>query len=237
MRATLSVAMIARNEEANLPRTLAAVRWADEIVIVDSGSVDRTPDIARSFGAKHSFNRDFPGHAAQKNVAIDKCTGDWILLLDADEVVSPELAEEIQKMLESPKYEAYWLPRLNLFLSRWMRHGGVYPDHKLRLFKRGSARVQEGVGPHGTPQYDGPKGTLKHDLMHYAYPTLEREDQPVIRGVSLEWCAESDCYVHQELFFPFGISGRARGAAVSSESFCLHSLEIREGLGGYAESG
>jgi glycosyltransferase involved in cell wall biosynthesis len=173
MRATLSVAMIARNEEANLPRTLAAVRWADEIVIVDSGSVDRTPDIARSFGAKHSFNRDFPGHAAQKNVAIDKCTGDWILLLDADEVVSPELAEEIQKMLESPKYEAYWLPRLNLFLSRWMRHGGVYPDHKLRLFKRGSARVQEGVGPHGTPQYDGPKGTLKHDLMHYAYPTLE----------------------------------------------------------------
>jgi len=86
MRATLSVAMIARNEEANLPRTLAAVRWVDEIVIVDSGSVDRTPEIARSFGAKHSFNRDFHGHAAQKNVALDKCTCEWILLLDADEV-------------------------------------------------------------------------------------------------------------------------------------------------------
>ena len=169
----ISAVLNAKNEQGVVRACLESIKWVDEIVVVDSGSVDHTPDIARSFGAKHSFNRDFRGHAAQKNVALDKCTCEWILLLDADEVLSPELAEEIKQTLEDPKFEAYWIPRLNLFLGRWMRHGGVYPDRKLRLFKRGRARVQEGVGPHGTPQYDGPKGTLKHDLMHYAYPTLE----------------------------------------------------------------
>src|SRR5579875_1041217 len=169
-RPTLSVAMIARNEEKNLPRTLESVRWADEIVIVDSGSVDRTPEIAKSFEARHFFNRDFKGHPEQKTIAIDKCTSDWILLLDADEVVSSELAKEIQETITNPKYDAYWIPRLNLFMDRWIRHGGFYPDHKLRLWRRGTARMETGVGPHGTPQYAGPKGTLKHDLIHYAYP-------------------------------------------------------------------
>jgi len=164
--------MIARNEEKNLPRTLESVRWADEIVIVDSGSVDRTPDIAREFGAHHSFNRDFKGFAAQKTLAIEKCTSEWVLLLDADEVVSPELAAEIQRTIANPKFEAYWVPRLNLFMDRWIRHGGFYPDHKLRLWRRGAARMEQ-VEPHATPQFDGPKGTLKHDLIHYAYPSFE----------------------------------------------------------------
>lgn len=173
MPVTLSVAMIATNEEKNLPRTLEAVKWADEIVIVDSGSVDRTPEIAKSFGAKHSFNRDFRGHPEQKAIAIGKCTSDWILLLDADELVSPELAEEIRQTIENPQYEAYWVPRLNLFMTRWIRHGGFYPDHKLRLWRRGSAQMETNVGPHGTPQFDGPKGKLRHDLIHYAYPSFE----------------------------------------------------------------
>ncbi|MBV8113185.1 MAG: glycosyltransferase family 2 protein [Silvibacterium sp.] len=173
MRATLSVAMIARNEEKNLPRTLEAVKWADEIVIVDSGSMDRTPEIAKAFGAKHSFNRDFRGHPEQKTIAISKCTSDWILLLDADELVTPELAGEIQQTIQNPQYDAYWIPRLNLFMTRWIRHGGFYPDHKLRLWRRGTARMETNVGPHGTPQYEGPKGTLKHDLIHYAYPNFE----------------------------------------------------------------
>jgi glycosyltransferase involved in cell wall biosynthesis len=173
MSATLSIAMIARNEEKNLPRTLEAVRWADEIVIVDSGSVDRTPEIAKSFGAHHFFNRDFRGHPEQKSIAIGKCSSDWILLLDADEVVSPELAEEIRRTIQNPQYEAYWVPRLNLFMGRWIRHGGFYPDRKLRLFKRGSVQMETGVGPHGTPQFAGPKGVLKHDLMHHAYPNFD----------------------------------------------------------------
>jgi glycosyltransferase involved in cell wall biosynthesis len=172
MSKTLSVAMIAMNEEANLPRTLESVRWADEIVVVDSGSKDRTIEIAESFGAKTSYHA-FGGHGEQKNVALDLCSSDWILLLDADEVLTPELQSEIKGLLHGePKFGAYWIPRLNLYFGKWIRHGGFYPDHKLRLFKRGAARLSEGVGPHSTPQFAGAKGTLKHDMLHYAYPTL-----------------------------------------------------------------
>src|ERR1700691_2173962 len=98
MRNTLSVAMIAMNEEANLPRTLESVKWADEIIVVDSGSRDRTLEIAQSFGAKTSYHA-FGGHGEQKNVALDLCTSDWILLQDADEPLTPELQAEIQKLL------------------------------------------------------------------------------------------------------------------------------------------
>ena len=176
MRQTLSVAMIAMNEEANLPRTLESVRWADEIVIVDSGSKDRTVEIAESFGAKVTHHA-FAGHGEQKNVALDLCTSDWTLLLDADEVLSPELQSEIRQLLacadgREPQFSAYWIPRLNLYFGRWVRHGGFYPDHKLRLFRRGAARLSEGVGPHSTPQFAGPRGKLKGDMLHYAYPTL-----------------------------------------------------------------
>jgi glycosyltransferase involved in cell wall biosynthesis len=172
MRKTLSVAMIAMNEEANLPRTLESVKWADEIVVVDSGSKDRTIAIAESFGARTSYHA-FGGHGEQKNVALDLCTMDWVLLLDADEVLTPELQQEIRQTLAGePQFGAYWIPRLNLIMGRWMRHGGFYPDHKLRLFTRGVARLSEGVGPHSTPQFAGPKGKLKHDMLHYAYPDL-----------------------------------------------------------------
>jgi glycosyltransferase involved in cell wall biosynthesis len=172
MRKTLSIAMIAMNEEANLPRTLDSVRWADEIIVVDSGSKDRTIEIAQSFGAKTSFHV-FGGHGEQKNVALDFCTGDWILLLDADEVLTPALQAEIQTLLSGePEFGAYWIPRLNLYYGRWIRHGGFYPDHKLRLFRRGAARLSEAVGPHSTPQFEGPRGKLRGDMLHYAYPTL-----------------------------------------------------------------
>ena len=151
MRQTLSVAMIAMNEEANLPRTLESVRWADEIVLVDSGSNDRTLEIAQAFGARTCYHA-FGGHGEQKNVALDLCTSDWTLLLDADEVLTPELQAEILALLsDEPEFRAYWIPRLNLYFGRWIRHGGFYPDHKLRLLKRGAARLSEGVGPHSTP--------------------------------------------------------------------------------------
>lgn len=171
-RKTLSVAMIAMNEEANLPRTLESVKWADEIIVVDSGSRDRTIEIAESFGAKTSYH-SFGGHGEQKNVALDLCACDWILLLDADEALTPELQAEIRDLLAGePPFNAYWIPRLNLYFGKWIRHGGFYPDHKLRLFKRGAARLSEGVGPHSTPQFAGPRGTMRGDMLHYAYPTM-----------------------------------------------------------------
>lgn len=170
---SLSIAMIAMNEEANLPRTLESVRWANEIIVVDSGSKDRTVEIAQSFGAKTSYHA-FGGHGEQKNVALDLCTSEWIFLLDADEVLTPELQAEIQTLLAGePKFGAYWVPRLNLYFGKWIRHGGFFPDHKLRLFKRGAARLSEGVGPHSTPQFTGPRGKLRHHMLHYAYPTLD----------------------------------------------------------------
>ena len=164
--------MIAMNEEANLPRTLESVHWADEIIVVDSGSTDRTIEIAEVFGARISYHA-FGGHGEQKNVALDLCTSDWILLLDADEVLTPGLQDEIRDVLaDEPKYGAYWIPRLNLIFGRWIRHGGFYPDHKLRLFRHGAARLSEGVGPHSTPLFEGPRGKLKHDMLHYAYPDM-----------------------------------------------------------------
>ena len=169
---TLSVAMITMNEEANLPRTLDSVRFADELVIVDSFSTDRTLEIARSYNAT-IFVEAFKGHGGQKNSAIDKCTSDWILLLDADEVLSSPLQHSIRELLASkPKHSAYWINRNNQIFGRWMRHGGFYPDRKLRLFRRGAARMTNEGSPHSTPFHDGPSGHIQGDLLHYAYPTL-----------------------------------------------------------------
>ncbi|MHB8302199.1 MAG: glycosyltransferase family 2 protein [Acidobacteriaceae bacterium] len=171
MRSTLSVAIITQNEEANLPGTLASVRWADQIVVVDAHSNDRTVSLARTAGAQ-VFVEDWKGFAAQKNSAIAHCTGDWILSLDADEVVTPALAAEIQTLLEAaPGYSAYTLPRRNFFLGRALRYGGFYPDRKLRLFRRGTARFAERA-VHETLTCSGSIGQLQGDLLHHAYPTL-----------------------------------------------------------------
>ena len=133
MRKTLSIAMIAMNEEANLPRTLESVKWADEIVLVDSGSRDRTLEIAESFGAKTSYHV-FGGHGEQKNVALDLCTSDWIFCSMPTRSSRPSCRRRFAALLAGePKYDAYWIPRLNLYFGRWIRHGGFYPDRKLRL--------------------------------------------------------------------------------------------------------
>lgn len=168
----LSVAIITHNEEQNLPRTLASVQFADEIVVVDSGSTDRTVEIARGAGAT-VIERPWPGFAEQKNFAIGRCTSRWVLTLDADEELSPELQNEIRILLRSePSVEAYYLRRRNLFLGRWMKHGGFYPDAKLRLFRR-TAQLEFTPRPvHETIHYSGSTTTLKHDLLHHAYPTL-----------------------------------------------------------------
>ncbi|HUA98431.1 MAG TPA: glycosyltransferase family 2 protein [Terracidiphilus sp.] len=172
MPGTLSVVLIALNEAANLPRTLASVRWAHEIVLVDSGSTDATVRIARSAGAR-VFTETWRGFGLQKNAAIDHATGDWILSLDADEEVSPKLALEIHTLLAAgPPLAAYEIPRLNHFLGRPLRHGGYWPDPKLRLFRRGVARF-ESRAVHETIKTAEPVGRLKHPLFHYCYPTLE----------------------------------------------------------------
>jgi glycosyltransferase involved in cell wall biosynthesis len=174
---TLSFAILAFNEAANLRRTLDSVAWADELVVVDSGSTDGTIAIAQEFNAK-VFVEPWKGYGPQMNSSIDKCTSDWVFSLDADEVLTPELSAEIRALLagsppeNEPRYDAYWVPRRNQIFGRWMRHGGQYPDYKLRLFRQGTARLPEDTEPHATPKWAGPKGRLKGDLLHYQYPTV-----------------------------------------------------------------
>ena len=169
---SLSVVIITLNEEANLARTLASVGWADEIVVVDSGSTDRTREVAESFHARF-FTEPWKGFAAQKNSALAKATGDWVLSLDADEEVEPALADEIRDVLAAqPSVAGFRIPRKNFFLGRWIKHGGFYPDPKSRLFRRGAGQFEERL-VHEDIKLDGATARLQHHLLHHAYPTLD----------------------------------------------------------------
>jgi glycosyltransferase involved in cell wall biosynthesis len=173
---TLSVVLITQNEERNLPRTLESVMplvrdGKGEIIVVDSGSTDRTVEIAQFHGAK-VFVEAWKGFAAQKNSAMDKASMDWVLQLDADEPLEPELAGEMETVLKAGSGSCgFWIPRKNFFLGRWIKHGGFYPDPKLRLVRRGAGRFEE-YGAHPTMKVNGPTGRLSHALVHNAYPTL-----------------------------------------------------------------
>jgi glycosyltransferase involved in cell wall biosynthesis len=172
----LSVCIVTHNEEANIARTLESVRGiADEIIVVDSHSTDQTVSLAKSCGAK-VFAEDWKGFPAQKNSALAKADGSWILSLDADEEVSPELAESIGALLKSGQAAAqcdgYFMARRNLYLNRWIKHGGYYPDRKLRLVKRELAKFE--LRPvHEDFKLSGKTGVLRGDLIHHAYPNLE----------------------------------------------------------------
>jgi len=169
---SLSVVIITSNEEANLARTLASVTWADEIIVVDSGSTDRTREVAESFHARF-FVESWKGFAAQKNSALERATGDWVLSLDADEEVEPALADEIRTLLAAnPSVAGFWIPRKNFFLGRWIKRGGFYPDPKLRLFRRGSGAFEERL-VHEDARIDGATASLRGHLLHHAYLTLE----------------------------------------------------------------
>jgi len=179
-RVILSVVIITHNEETNIGRTLASVQplVADgkgEIIVVDSGSADRTVEIAKSFGAK-VFVEEWKGYAAQKNSAIDKATGDWILSLDADEEVEQTLSSEIAVLWQSggsdQSISGFWIPRKNFFLGRWIKHGGFWPDPKMRLFRKGAARFETRLVHEDAMVSEGISGQLKHALLHHSYPTL-----------------------------------------------------------------
>ncbi|MDX3904406.1 MAG: glycosyltransferase family 2 protein [Pigmentiphaga sp.] len=168
----LSVIIITRNEARNLAECLESVRFADEIVVVDSGSTDDTVDIARRHGARVEITTDWPGFGPQKNRALDLATGDWVLSLDADERVTPELAAAIGQALRSPAHDAYDMPRLSSFCGRFIRHSGWWPDRVLRLFRRGTARFTDDL-VHEKVVAGGSVGHLTPHLLHYTYPDLD----------------------------------------------------------------
>lgn len=163
--------MITHNEEANLARALRSVSWADEIIVVDSGSTDRTREIATSFGAK-VFDVDWKGFGPAKQAAVERASGDWLFSLDADEEVTVELAEEIKRVVrEESEFAGYSIPRKTSFLGRWILHCGWYPDPVLRLFRKGSGRFDDAL-VHERVILTGKEGRLRGEIMHYSYPNL-----------------------------------------------------------------
>jgi glycosyltransferase involved in cell wall biosynthesis len=231
---TLSVVIVTYNEEANIGRTLGSVQplvgdGRGEIIVVDSRSTDRTVEIARSFGAK-VFVEAWKGYAAQKNSALEKATGEWILSLDADEEVEPELATAMlgpsPTRPRSPgewrltmggrcsdlwkgEPAGFWIPRKNFFLNRWIRHGGFWPDPKIRLFRRGHGRFEERA-VHETLQVDGYALKLKAgSLLHHSYPTL------------------SDYIDHMNHYSSLGAEMAVRGGR---RSFSLLNIVVRPAL-------
>jgi len=168
----LSVALVTYNEENILGRTLEAVKdIASEIVVVDSRSTDRTREIAESFGAR-VYVEDWKGHVAQKNSALAKCRGDWILFLDADEEVSPELRDSIKEAIMGSEFEGYMINRRTYYLGSFLRYTWQ-PEWRLRLVKRSANPRWEGRDPHDVLKIEGRIGKLQGELYHYSFRSLE----------------------------------------------------------------
>ena len=171
--ATLSAVIITLNEADNIRACLESVKFADEIVVVDSGSTDGTIEICREY-TDHVYHQPWLGFAGQKNAALDRATGDWILSLDSDERVTPELAESIQQVIsDSPAdVDGFYVYRKVFFGDKWLRHGGFYPEKILRLVRRGKARF----GPrsvHEALETGGPNSLIPKDIEHYTYRSVQ----------------------------------------------------------------
>lgn len=167
----LSVTIITRNEATNIRECLESVAWAEEIVVVDQFSKDGTADIAREFGAL-VFQEPWHGFAAQKNMAIERAQGPWILSLDADERVPGPLRVEMSTVLRlKPDAGGYFVARRNHFRGKWIRHGGWFPDYTLRLFLKEAGRFQE-RDVHERVVVTGKTGRLRHPLDHFTYRSV-----------------------------------------------------------------
>lgn len=170
---TLSVIVIARNEARHIADCVRSAAFADEVIVLDSGSSDDTVDQARAAGAKVFVDADWQGFGVQKNRALALATGDWVLSLDADEIVPRALREEILATLRAPKVDVYAMPRLSSFCGHWMRHGGWWPDPVTRLFRRGAARFSDDR-VHERLLHDGAPAMLRAHLKHYSYDDYEQ---------------------------------------------------------------
>jgi glycosyltransferase involved in cell wall biosynthesis len=199
----VSICIIAGNESARIRRALESVAgWAQEIIVVLNDDVnDGTDKIAESFGAK-IFRESWKGHVAQKNSAAQKAAQEWILGLDADEVVSAELYGEIENLLSEPEklksFAAFSFPRCTFYCGHWIRHGDWYPDRKVRLWRRGDAQWG-GIDPHDAVLVNGRVGKLKNDLLHYSMEDLNHHVRKII--------SYSDIFARQKLETGQNVSG------------------------------
>ncbi len=168
----LSVTIIAWNEEERLRACLESVAWAEEILVIDAESTDKTVQVAREFTDK-IWVRPWPGFAEQKNFALDQATCEWVLSLDADERVTPELRERISRIVRANgPGDGYSIPRKNIFWGAWVRHGGLYPDYQLRLFRRAAGRFVDSA-VHESVVVEGHVEKLAEPLLHHSYRGLD----------------------------------------------------------------
>ena len=202
-RVKLTVTVITRDEAANIAAALQSVAWADEIIVVDSQSTDDTVAIARGL-ATRVVSRDWPGYSAQKNYAAEIASNDWILSLDADERVTPDLADEIKRLLSgAPAQSGYRIPRVTWYLGRWIRSTDWYPDYQLRLYDRRAARWN-GRRVHESVEPDSPPGQLRHELQHYAYRDIADHLATIDRYTTLaaeQWLSEGRRTTALQMFF------------------------------------
>lgn len=239
---SISVVLIACNEEANLPRTLRSVAalvegGAGEIVVVDSGSTDHTREVAESFGARVVVE-PWRGFTPQKNFAFGLAQCDWILNLDADEELTPEAQKSIKELVaqgeKDPKIKGYEIARRNCFLGRWIKHGGAYPDYKLRLWWRGAALFEERAVHEVAKMLsqDAPVAKLKGDMYHYAYPNMTLYIEHMNRYSSLgAQIAVQKGQISRSLpAFFFNVLMRPWGTFVYNYFFRLGFLDGREGM-------
>lgn len=181
----ISATVITFNEEDNIAAALESLAWADEIIVVDSESTDRTVEIARRF-TDRIFVQAWPGYTAQKNFAAQQSSFDWVFSLDADERVSEGLAAELQKLKQAtePAVAAFEMPRLTYYLGRWIRHSGWYPDHKVRLYNRKTASF-EGEFVHESVKVNGRTERLSGDILHYTVRNASDHHQRIDRYTTL----------------------------------------------------
>jgi len=180
-RPAISTIVVCYNEEDNIGACLESVTWCDEIVVVDARSTDRTLQIIREF-TDRIFVRDWPGYLEQKQFALDQARFEWVLNLDADERVSPELRAEIQEVLAdgAPGVDGFYVPRVVHYLGRWWYRAGWYPDYRLRLFRRSKARWG-GINPHEKVLVEGRTSRLSGSLLHFTYADVTAHLQTVNR--------------------------------------------------------
>jgi glycosyltransferase involved in cell wall biosynthesis len=175
---SLSVILITKNEALNIRDCLLSISWADEIIVVDSGSSDGTVNIAQEMGAQVYVHGDWPGFGPQKNRALAYATKDWVFSIDADERVTSELRAEIEQSIWQANADGYYCPRLSQFCGKFVRHSGWYPDYVLRLFKRNDGKFSDSL-VHESLQFIGQTAKLKTPLLHYSYLTADDVERKV----------------------------------------------------------
>lgn len=169
---SISAFIVCCNEEKNIRRCLEGVKWCDEIIIVDSGSTDSTLEICREYPNCRIIHRDWTGYVEQKRFGLSQCNSKWVLNVDADEVVSDELREEIREILRTPQEaNGFFLSRVVFHLGKWWRKGGWYPEYRLRLSRK-EFTSWGGKDPHEKALVEGPAKKLKGELLHYTYTGL-----------------------------------------------------------------